>query len=89
MGQFEYTVALTKPMSKQDAKAIAKEYLINKELQMAELNEEQIKVVRRLIAEGALIERQRILEDLEKLSDGYRLEIGMSKLKKVINEDLD
>lgn len=89
MGQFEYTVALAKPMSKQDAKAIAKEYLINKELQMAELNEEQIKVVRRLIAEGALIERQRILEDLEKLSDGYRLEIGMSKLKKVINGDLD
>ena len=52
---------------------------------MAELTEEQEKVVRHLIAQGALIERERILEDLEKEATNGILTIAVFKLKNIIN----
>ena len=56
---------------------------------MAELTEEQAKVVKHLIAQGALIERERILEDLEKEADNGTLTIALFKLRKIVNGDLD
>ena len=86
MGQHEYTVGLAKPLSSKDAKQLAREFLLDKEIGMAELTEEQAKVVKHLIAQGALIERERILEDLEKEADNETLTIALSKLRNIVND---
>lgn len=89
MGQFEYKVGLARPLAPNDAKKLAYNFLMEKEMKMAELNEEQQKVVKHLISQGALMERQRILEDLEKEADNGTLQIAVFKLRKIVNDDLD
>ena len=89
MGQFEYTVGLAQPVDRKTAKSIAYNYLMEKEMNMAELTEEQQKVVKHLIAQGALLERERILEDLEKEAVNGTLQIAVFKLRKIINDNLD
>lgn len=54
-----------------------------------ELNKEQEAVVRQLLAQGALIERERILEDLEAESSNGELSIPLFKLRKIVNGDID
>ena len=86
MGQFEYSVKLARPLSSKNAKILAREFLVDKEIKMAELTEEQEKVVRHLIAQGALIERERILEDLEKEATNGTLTIAVFKLRDIVND---
>jgi ribosomal protein S13 len=86
MGQFEYTVALARPLPSKAAKALAREFLLDKEIKMAELTEEQAKVVKHLIAQGALMERERILEDLEKEANNGTLTIALFKLRNIVND---
>jgi hypothetical protein len=52
-----------------------------------ELSKEQEAVVRQLLAQGALIERQRILEDLEAEADNSHLSIALFKLRNIINNN--
>ena len=52
-----------------------------------ELSKEQKAVVRQLLAQGALIERARILEDLEAEANDGNLSIPLFKLINIINNN--
>jgi hypothetical protein len=52
-----------------------------------ELSKEQEAVVRQLLAQGALIERARILEDLEAESNEGNLSIPLFKLRDIVNNN--
>lgn len=52
-----------------------------------ELSKEQEAVVRQLLAQGALIERARILEDLEAEANNGNLSIPLFKLRNIINNN--
>lgn len=97
MGQFEYTVRLARPLSPEDAKALAKEYLANKEKNMVEYehntlvldsshSKEDQEAINNFINQKINEERDRIFRELTSYSHYDTLQIAKFKLKQIIND---
>ena len=97
MGQFEYTVGLARPLSKEDAAELAKEYLKKKQeeenmvrhehatlvLDSSHSKEDQ-EAINNFIDETIARERSRIYDELTAYSPYDTVQIAKFKLKEII-----
>lgn len=98
MGQFEYTVGLARPLSKEDAKALAKEYLEKKKQEEEEMvkheydtlvldsshSKKDQEAINNFINDTINRERSRIYNELIAYSPYDTVQIAKFKLKEII-----
>lgn len=99
MGQFEYTVGLARPLSPEDAKKLAKQYLRKKEsmveyehntlvLDASQTKEDQ-EAINNFIMQKIEEERLRIYNELTNYSPYDTVQIAKFKLKQIIDNERD
>lgn len=99
MGQFEYTVGLARPLSPEDAKKLAKQYLRKKEsmveyehntlvLDASQTKEDQ-EAINNFIMQKIEEERLRIYNELTNYSPYDTVQIAKFKLKQIIHNERD
>lgn len=98
MGQFEYTVGLARPLSKEDAKALAKEYLEKKKEEEENMvkheydtlvldsshSKKDQEAINNFISNTISKERSRIYGELTAYSPYDTVQIAKFKLKQII-----
>lgn len=100
MGQHEYSIGLAPPLTPEDAKKIAQEYLSNKERKMVEYehntlvldsshSKEDQEAINKFIEQKIIEERERIFRELVDYAPYDTLQIAKFKLKQIIFQNAE